>query len=379
MCWTGLRATTETPLNAPPRWDLIVANLFLHHFEGEQLARLVPAIAKKSDRLLACEPRRDWLALVGSHLTGMIGANAVTREDAVLSVHAGFSGERAQCAVARSGRRPGESQERAAGPFSHCFCAERFGELSLMKIEFDAVIIGAGLAGSSAAIMLARAGWSVALVEKQSYPRRKVCGECIAASNLPLLRGPGDRCRVRACAGPELRKVALMHGDAHGGGRPAAAPHEHYPWGRALGREMLDTLLLAQARDGWGACDATLVCMRINGPAGDWRCDVRATDTGALLTLRAAVLDRCPWLLGSTALCARPPRRVHRASDLLAFKANFRGARQSEDLLPVLSFNGGYGGMVGGRRRHDHHGLLHPPRPSRSLPRANPRACVPAR
>jgi hypothetical protein len=88
--WAAL--DTDTPPNAPASWDLVVANLFLHHFEGEQLARLIQAIGQKSDRFLVCEPRRYCLALVGSHLTGMIGANAVTREDTVLSVHAGFSG-----------------------------------------------------------------------------------------------------------------------------------------------------------------------------------------------------------------------------------------------------------------------------------------------
>jgi flavin-dependent dehydrogenase len=39
-------------------------------------------------------------------------------------------------------------------------------------------------------------------------------------------------------------------------------------------------------------------------------------------------------------------RRAHRATDLLAFKANFTGASLEDGLLPVLSFNGGYGGMV---------------------------------
>jgi len=117
---------TPTPTNAPERWDLVVANLFLHHFEGAQLARLLQAITLKSDRLLACEPRRDRLALVGSHLTGMIGANAVTREDAVLSVHAGFSGNELSSLWPASGER-WRLQERAAGLFSHCFCAERLG------------------------------------------------------------------------------------------------------------------------------------------------------------------------------------------------------------------------------------------------------------
>jgi len=118
----------DMTLDAPRRWDLIVANLFLHHFQGAQLARLMHAIALKSDRLLACEPRRDRLALVGSHLTGMIGANAVTREDAVLSVHAGFNGQELSALWPATGER-WRVQEQAAGFFSHCFCAERLGVL----------------------------------------------------------------------------------------------------------------------------------------------------------------------------------------------------------------------------------------------------------
>jgi len=74
-----------------------------------------------------------------------------------------------------------------------------------MRAAFDAVIIGAGPAGCAAAILLARAGWSVALVEKQRFPRRKVCGECIAASNLPLLDSLGVGAAFATCAGPELR------------------------------------------------------------------------------------------------------------------------------------------------------------------------------
>lgn len=215
-----------------------------------------------------------------------------------------------------------------------------------MKIEFDAVIIGGGLAGSSAAIMLARAGWSVALVEKQNYPRRKVCGECIAASNLPLLQALGMGALFEHAAGPELRKVALMHGAHTVVADLPPAPHEHYPWGRALGREILDTLLIAQAQTAGVHVMQPWSALRINGSAGNWRCDVRATDTGTLLTLRAAVLIDAhgSWEALPSARAHRS--RVHRASDLLAFKANFRQARQSENLLPVLAFNGGYGGMV---------------------------------
>ena len=60
-----------------------------------------------------------------------------------------------------------------------------------MQTRLDAVIVGAGPAGASAAILLARAGWSVALVEKTPFPRRKVCGECISAGSFPLLEALG--------------------------------------------------------------------------------------------------------------------------------------------------------------------------------------------
>jgi hypothetical protein len=106
------------------RWDLIVANLFLHHFEGAQLGTLLGAVAAGSDRFVACEPRRDWVALAGSHLVGAMGAGAVTRTDAVLSVRAGFRGNEISAEWAAHGV-DWRVKEYRAGPFSHCFCADQ--------------------------------------------------------------------------------------------------------------------------------------------------------------------------------------------------------------------------------------------------------------
>ncbi len=107
-----------------PRWDLITTSLFLHHFEGSQLDRLLEAVATQTDRFFACEPKRSWLPLAGSHLVGAIGANAVTREDAVLSVHAGFC-DKEITAVWPRASGTWRTREFAAGPFSHCFIAQR--------------------------------------------------------------------------------------------------------------------------------------------------------------------------------------------------------------------------------------------------------------
>jgi menaquinone-9 beta-reductase len=216
----------------------------------------------------------------------------------------------------------------------------------VMPRAFDVVIVGAGLAGSTAAIQLARAGWSVALVERQRFPRRKVCGECVAASNLPLLQALGVGDAIQARAGAELRQVTLLHGDRSVTADLPAATAGPLAWGRALGRETLDGLLLAQAQ----AAGATLLqpwaVQAIVGTAGAWDCELRAADPASRLRLHAAlVIDaHGSWEDLPT---DRPRRRLaRRAADLFAFKANFKGSALPEGAISVLALDGGYGGMV---------------------------------
>ena len=75
-------------------------------------------------------------------------------------------------------------------------------------MRFDACVIGSGPAGATAALVLARAGWSVALVEKAVFPRRKVCGEFISAATLTVLEACGVAKDFLALAGPPVRRVA---------------------------------------------------------------------------------------------------------------------------------------------------------------------------
>lgn len=57
--------------------------------------------------------------------------------------------------------------------------------------HFDVVIIGGGLAGLVSAILLARAGKKVVLLEKHSYPHHKVCGEYVSNEVLGFLQDLG--------------------------------------------------------------------------------------------------------------------------------------------------------------------------------------------
>lgn len=219
----------------------------------------------------------------------------------------------------------------------------------MSEARFDAIVIGAGPAGSSTAILLARAGWHVALVEKAAFPRRKVCGECIAASNLPLLDALGIGGSVDRLAGAPLRRVALMRGsETITAPLPRAdAADASRAFGRALGREELDKLLVAQAgRDGVTVLQPAAL-QAIEGGPGDFRCTVVRRHEDAVadqITAPLVVAAHGSWEPLPFERAER--RETRRPSDLFAFKANFTRTRIAPDLLPVLAFDGGYGGMV---------------------------------
>lgn len=71
-------------------FDLITANLFLHHFTDETLKRFFNVIARRCRAFIACEPRRWRPSIIGTRLLWCIGCNYVTRHDATVSVRAGF-------------------------------------------------------------------------------------------------------------------------------------------------------------------------------------------------------------------------------------------------------------------------------------------------
>lgn len=55
----------------------------------------------------------------------------------------------------------------------------------------EIVIVGGGLAGLTAAIHLSKMGYSITLIEKNSYPKHKVCGEYVSNEVLPYLNWLG--------------------------------------------------------------------------------------------------------------------------------------------------------------------------------------------
>jgi hypothetical protein len=103
--------------------EVVVANLFLHHFEDAQLVELFRAVAGRARLFVAIEPRRAPWPLFCSRLLWAIGCNAVTRHDAAVSVRAGFSGR--ELSALWPADHNWQLNERRTGFFSHLFVAQR--------------------------------------------------------------------------------------------------------------------------------------------------------------------------------------------------------------------------------------------------------------
>jgi hypothetical protein len=110
-------------LKVPPvQADLVIANLFVHHFNDVEVRDLFAGVCRITRRFLALEPRRGHLSRFAASRVGWIGCSAVTQHDARVSVEAGFCGEELSTLWPGAGWT---FEERRAGWFTHLFHAER--------------------------------------------------------------------------------------------------------------------------------------------------------------------------------------------------------------------------------------------------------------
>lgn len=150
--------------------------------------------------------------------------------------------------------------------------------------EWDAIVIGAGPAGATAAALLATAGRSTLLLDRVAPPRRKVCGCCLSPRGVAALREHGLASALDGAR--PLHTLRLRAGDDE-----CTLPARGFV---AIGRDALDARLARCA----GEAGAALLWPASAMARADGAVLVRGGDTEALL--RAAVVVVADGLSGAS-------------------------------------------------------------------------------
>lgn len=207
-------------------------------------------------------------------------------------------------------------------------------------MAFDALVIGGGPAGSSAAIALASHGWRVALIERQSFPRDKLCGEFISPEGLGDLAHLGVLPSLREHSPSLVRRTRIT--------LPAEQEieieFESPGWG--LTRAVFDDVLYRQARLKGVSCFMNSQARSAHGNLGQgFQVEVLTKNCpGRIFQARALIAATGRW-----SNFPSPPQLTFdqqtREKKFLGIKAPFEGKVDLNEAVELHFFEEGYCGI----------------------------------
>src|SRR5690606_4950183 len=103
------------------------------------------------------------------------------------------------------------------------------------------VIIGGGLAGSAAGAVLAQHGFAPTIIERDSFPRDKLCGEFLSGESGRLLKSIGCLDELLIHSPPRITTVRFI--SARGRALDVPLPEPAY----GISRQLLDETLFRHA------------------------------------------------------------------------------------------------------------------------------------
>ncbi|HEU4929193.1 MAG TPA: geranylgeranyl reductase family protein [Candidatus Krumholzibacteria bacterium] len=189
-------------------------------------------------------------------------------------------------------------------------------------MENDVIIVGAGPAGSTAAIVLARAGRRVLMLDRAAFPRDKPCGDGIPPGTVGILHDLGLKDALRAADFQPIDTLRLVSARGRDW-RLRFTPRREGAGFFIARRVQFDDLLFRHAL----ACGTSFQQANVRAPLFDngHVVGVRADVDGVERELRARVVvgaDGATSAMARALLPAKPPER-HRAVAIRAYLERF--------------------------------------------------------
>ncbi|MEO1486436.1 MAG: NAD(P)/FAD-dependent oxidoreductase [Bacteroidota bacterium] len=196
--------------------------------------------------------------------------------------------------------------------------------------HYDVVIIGGGLAGLTSALDLAKRGKQVVVIEKNTFPQHKVCGEYVSNEVLPYLARLGV-----SLPQEKLPKISnLRLGTSAGRKLEVGLPLG----GFGISRYLLDDLLYKSASS-IGVDFHFEMVEKI----------VFENDVFELQTKQGSFF-KAPIVIGAYGKRSNLDKQLKRSfffkkSSWLGVKAHYSGFDHPDNLVSLHTFSGGYGGL----------------------------------
>ncbi|MEK6322089.1 MAG: NAD(P)/FAD-dependent oxidoreductase [Acidobacteriota bacterium] len=213
--------------------------------------------------------------------------------------------------------------------------------------DYDAIIIGGGPAGSSAAISLSQRGLRVLVLEEKRMPRGKLCGEFITPECFPTLERLGVMHRMLAAGAQKISRVSLVAASGRSVQTHISKMSDDATWAMSLSRARFDQVLFDRAREAGAVC---LEGVAVKGSIFDdgALCGVEAL----FLSEGARVSFEAPLVIDASGRNSRlmvgKSERVagRRGSRLYALKAHLKGVEGIGEQVELYFFSRGYGGLT---------------------------------